>query len=111
MSATVVDPRWVLPVAPALLDLARAHRLVVSVEDGSRVGGVGARIAQEARDAGIATPVVDLGVPPVFLGHGDRGQILADLGLTAQDVTRRVVEELARREPELEGSPVADDRS
>jgi 1-deoxy-D-xylulose-5-phosphate synthase len=72
---------------------------------------VGARIAQEARDAGIGTPVVDLGVPPVFLAHGDRGQILADLGLTAQDVTRRVVEELARREPELEGSPVADDRS
>jgi 1-deoxy-D-xylulose-5-phosphate synthase len=111
MSATVVDPRWVLPVAPALLDLARAHRLVVSVEDGSRVGGVGARISQELRDAGIGTPVVDLGVPPVFLEQGDRAEILADLGLTAQDVTRRVVEELARREPELEGSPVADDRS
>jgi 1-deoxy-D-xylulose-5-phosphate synthase len=111
MSATVVDPRWVLPVAPALLDLARAHRLVVSVEDGARVGGVGSRLAQEARDAGIATPVIDFGVPPVFLGHGDRGAILADLGLTAQDVTRRVVEELARREPDLEGSPVADERT
>src|SRR5919112_3664461 len=111
MSATVVDPRWVLPVAPALLDLMKTHRLVVSVEDGARVGGVGARIAQEARDAGIATPVIDLGVPPVFLDHGERGQILADLGLTAQDVTRRVVEELARREPDLEGTPVADDRT
>jgi 1-deoxy-D-xylulose-5-phosphate synthase len=110
MSATVVDPRWVLPVAPALLDLAREHRLVVSVEDGSRVGGVGARIAQEARDAGIGTPVIDLGVPPVFLAHGDRGRILSDLGLTAQDVTRRVVEELASREPDLEGSPVVDER-
>jgi 1-deoxy-D-xylulose-5-phosphate synthase len=111
MSATVVDPRWVLPVAPALLDLARAHRLVVSVEDGSRVGGVGSRLAQEARDIGVATPVIDLGVPPVFLDHGDRAAILADLGLTAQDVTRRVVEELARREPDLEGAPVADDRT
>jgi 1-deoxy-D-xylulose-5-phosphate synthase len=111
MSATVVDPRWVLPVAPALLDLARRHRLVVSVEDGSRVGGVGSRLAQEARDVGISTPVVDLGVPPVFLDHGDRKQLLADLGLTAQDVTRRVVEELARREPDLEGAPVADDRT
>jgi len=110
MSATVVDPRWVLPVAPALLDLARQHRLLVSVEDGSRVGGVGSRLAQEARDVGISTPVVDLGVPPVFLEHGDRGRILADLGLTAQDVTRRIVEDLARREPDLEGAPVADDR-
>jgi 1-deoxy-D-xylulose-5-phosphate synthase len=111
MSATVVDPRWVLPVAPALLDLARRHRLVVSVEDGSRIGGVGSRLAQEARDVGISTPVVDLGVPPAFLEHADRGQILADLGLTAQDITRRVVEELARREPDLEGAPVADDRT
>ena len=111
MSATVVDPRWVLPVAPALLEMARRHRLVVSVEDGCRVGGVGSRLAQEARDIGIATPVIDLGVPPVFLDHGERGAILAELGLTAQDVTRRVVEELARREPDLEGSPVADDRT
>src|SRR3954451_12794541 len=110
MSATVVDPRWVLPVAPALLDLARRHRLLVSVEDGSRVGGVGSRLAQEARDVGISTPVVDLGVPPVFLQHGDRSRILAELGLTAQDVTRRIVEELARREPDLEGAPVVDDR-
>jgi 1-deoxy-D-xylulose-5-phosphate synthase len=47
----------------------------------------------------------------VFLQHDERKQILADLGLTAQDVTRRVVEELARREPDLEGAPVADDRS
>jgi len=111
MSATVVDPRWVLPVAPALLDMVRAHRLVVSVEDGSRVGGVGSRIAQEARDVGITTPVIDFGVPPVFLEHGERAAILAELGLTAQDVTRRVVEELARREPDLEGAPVADDRT
>jgi 1-deoxy-D-xylulose-5-phosphate synthase len=111
MSATVVDPRWVLPVAPALLDMVRSHRLVVSVEDGSRVGGVGSRIAQEARDLGISTPVIDFGVPPVFLDHGERSAILAELGLTAQDVTRRVVEELARREPDLEGAPVADDRS
>jgi 1-deoxy-D-xylulose-5-phosphate synthase len=91
--------------------MVRSHRLVVSVEDGSRVGGVGSRIAQEARDLGISTPVIDFGVPPVFLDHGERSAILAELGLTAQDVTRRVVEELARREPDLEGAPVADDRS
>jgi 1-deoxy-D-xylulose-5-phosphate synthase len=94
----VVDPRWVLPVDPALVGLASAHRLVVTVEDGSRVGGVGARLAQELRDAGLDVPVVDLGIPPRFLDHADRGAILAELGLTGQDVARRAVEALARLE-------------
>jgi len=111
MQATVVDPRWVVPVDPALVGLARAHRLVVSVEDNSRVGGVGSRLAQHLRDEGVPTPVVDLGIPPRFLDHGSRGEVLAALGLTAQDVTRRVVEELARLEPDLEGSPALDDRA
>jgi 1-deoxy-D-xylulose-5-phosphate synthase len=110
MQATVVDPRWVIPVDPALVELAGQHRLVVVVEDNLRVGGVGSRIAQEVRDAGLITPVIDLGVPAGFVDHGDRADILASFGLTGQDVTRRVVEELARREPALEGTPVADDR-
>ena len=111
MQASVVDPRWVMPVDPALVGLARAHRLVVSVEDNLRVGGVGSRLAQHLRDEGVTTPVVDLGIPPRFLDHGSRGEVLAALGLTAQDVTRRVVEELARLEPDLEGSPSLDDHA
>jgi 1-deoxy-D-xylulose-5-phosphate synthase len=110
MQATVVDPRWVIPVDPALVELAGQHRLVVVVEDNLRVGGVGSRIAQEVRDAGLATPVVDLGVPIQFVDHGDRRDVLAAFGLTGQDVTRRVVEELARREPAMEDAQVADDR-
>ncbi|MGL5857686.1 MAG: 1-deoxy-D-xylulose-5-phosphate synthase [Angustibacter sp.] len=108
MRATVVDPRWVLPVDQAIVELAGRHRLVVTVEDNLRVGGVGARIAQELRDVGVPTPVVDLGLPPEFIGHGDRGDILARYGLTAQDVTRRVVEELARREPALDETALSD---
>jgi 1-deoxy-D-xylulose-5-phosphate synthase len=98
MRSTVVDPRWVIPVDPALVDLAGRHRVVVTVEDGSRVGGVGSRLAQELRDAGLDVPVVDLGIPPRFLDHADRGAILAELGLTGQDVARRAVEALARLE-------------
>jgi 1-deoxy-D-xylulose-5-phosphate synthase len=110
MSATVVDPRWVLPVDPALVEMAAAVRLVVVVEDGSRVGGVGARLALEVSDAGHSTKVVPIGIPPRFLDHGERGAILAALGLTAQDITRRIVEELARQEPAMDGAPVAEDR-
>ncbi len=46
IGVTVVDPRWVKPVDPALIDLARAHRLVVSVEDNGVQGGCGASLLQ-----------------------------------------------------------------
>ncbi|GAB3972887.1 1-deoxy-D-xylulose-5-phosphate synthase [Plantactinospora veratri] len=87
---TVVDPRWVRPIPPELLTLAGGHRLVVTVEDGVRAGGVGDALAKAMRDADLRVPVRDLGVPSVWQPHGTRAQILADLGLTAQDVARDV---------------------
>ena len=88
--ATVVDPRWVRPVPPALVSLAAEHRLVVVVEDGIRTGGVGAAVAQLLGDAGVATPVREIGVEPGWHPHGSRAELLADLGLTGPDVARRV---------------------
>ncbi len=88
--ATVVDPRWVRPVPVELVGLAAAHRLVVVVEDGIRTGGVGGAVAQRLRDAGVGTPVREVGVEPGWHPHGSRTEILADLGLTAQDVARQV---------------------
>ncbi|WP_422770661.1 1-deoxy-D-xylulose-5-phosphate synthase [Plantactinospora sp. WMMC1484] len=87
---TVVDPRWVRPIPPELVTLAGSHRLVVTVEDGVRAGGVGDALAKALRDADLRIPVRDLGVPAVWQPHGTRAQILADLGLTAQDVARDV---------------------
>ncbi|HEX6500815.1 MAG TPA: 1-deoxy-D-xylulose-5-phosphate synthase [Micromonosporaceae bacterium] len=94
-SVTVVDPRWVRPVPVELLGLAAAHRLVVTVEDGVRVGGVGDAVAKALRDGNVSTPVRDLGVPADWHPHGSRAQILTDLGLTPQDVARVVVEALS----------------
>jgi 1-deoxy-D-xylulose-5-phosphate synthase len=96
---TVVDPRWVRPVPVELVALAREHRLVVTVEDGVR-GGVGDALAQALRDAEVATPVRDLAVPREWHPHGSRPEILADLGLTAQDVARDLVEAVCRLEPQ-----------
>jgi 1-deoxy-D-xylulose-5-phosphate synthase len=87
---TVVDPRWVRPVPVELVGLAADHRLVVVVEDGIRTGGVGGAVAQRLRDAGVPTPVHEVGVEPGWHPHGSRTEILADLGLTAQDVARQV---------------------
>ncbi len=90
IGATVVDPRWVKPVNPALLDLAVGHRLVVTVEDNGRVGGVGATIAQAMRDSGVVTPAREFGIPPRFLDHGKRAEILAEVGLTSEDIARGI---------------------
>ena len=96
IGVTVVDPRWVTPVAPEIVELARSARLVLTVEDNGRVGGVGALVSQALRDADIDVPARDLGIPQRFLDHGTRAQTLADIGLTAQDVARKVVETMAR---------------
>ncbi|HEY3604600.1 MAG TPA: 1-deoxy-D-xylulose-5-phosphate synthase [Sporichthyaceae bacterium] len=93
---SVVDPRWIKPVDPALVSLAATHRLVVTVEDGLRVGGVGTAIAQTCGDAGVDTPVRNYGIPAEFLGHGTRNQVLMEIGLTAQEISRGVVETMAR---------------
>jgi 1-deoxy-D-xylulose-5-phosphate synthase len=91
IAATVVDPRWVHPVDPALVELARRHRLVVTVEDGVVAGGVGARLSQTLRAAGVDVPARELGVPAQFLRHGKVPQVKGDVGLTAQDVARQVL--------------------
>ncbi|HET8657879.1 MAG TPA: 1-deoxy-D-xylulose-5-phosphate synthase [Micromonosporaceae bacterium] len=93
---TVVDPRWVKPVPAELVALARQHRLVVTVEDGVRAGGFGDALARALRDAEVTTPLRDLGVTPGWHPHGTRPELLADLGLTAQDVAREVTEWVSR---------------
>ena len=91
IGATVVDPRWVIPVAPSIIDLARDHRIVVSIEDGIRVGGIGTRIRQELRAAGVDTAVDEIGLPDEFLDHASRGQILDEAGLSSQHIARNLV--------------------
>jgi 1-deoxy-D-xylulose-5-phosphate synthase len=95
--ATVVDPRWVRPVPIELVGLAQAHRLVVTVEDGVRSGGVGDAVAKVLRDAGLTVPLRDVGIESGWHPHGSRAEVLAGLGLTAQDIARRVTGWLAEQ--------------
>ncbi|MFZ5872139.1 MAG: 1-deoxy-D-xylulose-5-phosphate synthase [Actinomycetota bacterium] len=95
ITSTVVDPRWVLPVPEALVSLAAAHRLVVVVEDGVRVGAVGSRLALELADAGVDVPVREAGVPCRFIDHATRAEVLEQVGLSAQQVARDVAGHVA----------------
>jgi 1-deoxy-D-xylulose-5-phosphate synthase len=91
IGATVVDPRWVVPVPRSVIELAAEHRLVVTIEDGVRVGGIGTRVRQDLREAGVDTALTELGLPDEFLQHGSRAEILEEAGLTPQHIARDVV--------------------
>ncbi len=91
IGATVVDPRWVVPVPRSVIELSAQHRIVVSIEDGIRVGGVGTRIRQDLRAAGVDTALTELGLPDEFLDHGERAEILERVGLTPQTIARDLI--------------------
>ncbi|WP_053353089.1 1-deoxy-D-xylulose-5-phosphate synthase [Leucobacter musarum] len=94
ITASVIDPRWVVPVAASVIDAARNHRLVITLEDGIRVGGIGTRIRQALRDAGVDTAVSELGTPDAFPDHASRAELLHDAGLTASQIAANVVEQV-----------------
>ena len=111
IGVTVVDPRWALPVPPEIAVLAGRHRLVVTVEDGGRSGGVGAAVTDRLAGSGI--PVQVLALPQQFLEPAPRAELLGDLGLTARAVARGITEEIARASQDAAGpsaSRMAGDR-
>ena len=75
--------------------LTGEHDHVVTIEDGLVDGGVGALLAQRAREAGVATPVQSIGIPLGFLDHASRDQIVDALRLRPADVARDVLTALA----------------
>ena len=91
ITATVVDPRWVLPVPDSVVSLAARHRIVVCIEDGVKAGGVGSRIRQVMREAGVDTALNEVGLPVEFLTHGSRAEVLDRVGLTAAKIAQDTV--------------------
>jgi 1-deoxy-D-xylulose-5-phosphate synthase len=99
IGVTVVDPRWTKPVDEALVDAARRHKLVVTVEDNGRTGGFGDAVARLLRDHDVDMPVKTFGLPQEFLAHGTRDEVLDEAGLTPQHLARQITEAVARRSP------------
>lgn len=93
-SVTAVDPRWVLPVSDDLVAMARRAGAVAVVEDNLVSGGVGAAVTLALRDAGIDVPVHVHGIPKRFLDHASRGQLLEEVGLTADAVATSLASRL-----------------
>ncbi len=92
VGVTVIDPRWVKPLPTSLITMSQRYKSVVVLEDGIKHGGIASSISEMFREAGLATPINSIGVPLEFIEHSKRSEILNDLGITAQNISRSIVE-------------------
>lgn len=92
VGVTVIDPRWVKPLpAQPLLAMARRYKRVVVLEDGIKRGGIASTLSEIFRENALEMPLHSIGVPLEFIEHSKRNEILVDLGITVQNVTRQLV--------------------
>ena len=92
VGVTVIDPRWVKPLPTSLITMSQRYKSVVVLEDGIKHGGIASSISEMFREAGLSTPIHSIGVPLEFIEHSKRSEILNDLGITAQNISRSIVE-------------------
>ncbi len=91
VGVTVIDPRWVKPLPKSLVTMAQRYKSVVVLEDGIKHGGIASTVSELFRDSQLNVPVHSIGVPLTFLEHAKRSEILEDLGITVQNITRSLV--------------------
>jgi 1-deoxy-D-xylulose-5-phosphate synthase len=100
LNATVANMRFIKPLDSALVaQLAASYDLLVTIEEGSIMGGAGSAVAEALSAAGIVKPLLQLGLPDKFIDHGDATQLLAQCGLDAAGITASVNQRL--NTPEL----------
>ena len=92
VGVTVIDPRWVKPLPQTLVSMAQRYKSVVVLEDGIRHAGIASSISELFREAGLNVALHSIGVPLEFIEHSMRAEILEDLGITAQKISRDIVE-------------------
>jgi len=91
VGVTVIDPRWVKPLPLSLVTMARRYKCIVVIEDGIKHGGIASTVSELFREEGLSVPVHSIGVPLEFIEHSKRDEILSDIGITAQTITRSLV--------------------
>ena len=91
LDATVVNMRWAKPLDEALLlEVAQNHDALVTVEEGALMGGAGSAVLEALHAHGVQRPVLCLGLPDVFIEHGDPARLLALQGLDAAGIQRSI---------------------
>ncbi len=91
VSASVVNARWVKPLDFEMVSWAASeHRLVVTVEENTSMGGFGGAVCEALADLGLPTPVLRMAIPDCFVTHGAMAKLLSDVGLTAESIAAAV---------------------
>jgi len=91
LNLTVADMRFVKPLDLNLvLELAASHVGLVTLEEGAIMGGAGSAVAEALAGAGIACPLLQLGLPDRFIDHGEQGALLASVGLDATGIEQSI---------------------
>ncbi|HNH36188.1 MAG TPA: 1-deoxy-D-xylulose-5-phosphate synthase, partial [Rhodocyclaceae bacterium] len=98
LDATVANMRFVKPLDVSLVkELAAGHDFLVTLEENAVIGGAGSEVARVLEEAGIAVPVLRVGLPDRFVDHGDTAVLLSQLGLDGPGVAAKVREALGRK--------------
>jgi len=96
LDATVVNMRWAKPLdVELLLQVAAGHEALVTVEEGAVMGGAGSAVLEALAAAGMAKPLLQLGLPDQFIEHGDPVKLLALQGLDAEGMEAAVRQRFA----------------
>ena len=91
LDATVANMRFAKPIDEALvLELARSHDAIVTVEEGCLPGGAGSAVGECLAAAGVSVPLLQLGLPDEFIEHGDPAKLIALVGLDAAGIEAAV---------------------
>jgi 1-deoxy-D-xylulose-5-phosphate synthase len=96
LNATVVNMRWAKPLdTELLLQVARNHKALVTVEDGCIMGGAGSAVLEALQAAGVEVPVLQLGLQDVFVEHGDPARLMTLQGLDAAGIQASIARRFA----------------
>lgn len=91
LNATVVNMRWAKPLdRELLLEIARTHDAIVTVEEGAIMGGAGSAVSEALQEAGLIRPMLQLGLPDKFIEHGDPAKLLSGIGLDAPGIEQSI---------------------
>ena len=95
LNASVYDMRWVKPIDEELIkQLSGSHKLIVTLEENSVSGGAGSAVSEYLSSQGIVIPILQLGLPDVFIDHGKREKILASIGLDSEGIYTSIQERM-----------------
>jgi len=103
LNATVVNMRWAKPLDHDMIKrIAASHDRLVTIEDGTRLGGAGAAVLEALQDMGFNNPVQVIGFDDAFTEHGDPAKLMAQYGLDAAGIQKTITE----RWPDQTVSPI-----